>query len=72
MKFGIWLEPEMCSINSKLHEEHDDWYLGVRSPEQIGRNQVQSVRCTIGVVCVYAKELVVLVMYGRVIWCMHQ
>ena len=27
MKFGIWFEPEMISIDSKLYEKHPDWMI---------------------------------------------
>ncbi len=27
MKFGIWIEPEMVSRNSKLYKEHPDWVM---------------------------------------------
>lgn len=29
LKFGIWLEPEMISKNSKLYEEHSDWCMHI-------------------------------------------
>ncbi|HJF18773.1 MAG TPA: alpha-galactosidase [Enterococcus columbae] len=29
MKFGLWVEPEMISANSRLHEQHPDWVLHV-------------------------------------------
>lgn len=31
MKFGIWLEPEMISEDSKLYEAHPDWALRVKN-----------------------------------------
>ncbi len=27
MKFGIWMEPEMVSMDSKLYREHPDWVI---------------------------------------------
>ena len=41
MKFGIWIEPEMISENSRLFAEHPDWALAVpgRAP-QIARKQM--------------------------------
>lgn len=40
MKFGIWLEPEMISEESKLYREHPDWAIAVpgRKPT-LSRNQ---------------------------------
>ena len=40
MKFGIWLEPEMVSEDSKLYQKHPDWAIAVpgRKPT-LGRNQ---------------------------------
>lgn len=40
MDFGLWLEPEMISENSKLYKAHPDWAINVpyRTPS-IGRNQ---------------------------------
>lgn len=40
MDFGLWLEPEMISENSKLYKTHPDWAINVpyRKPS-IGRNQ---------------------------------
>ena len=37
MKFGIWMEPEMISEDSKLYREHPDW--AIKIP---GRNPVRS------------------------------
>lgn len=36
MKFGIWLEPEMISLDSKLYEKHPDWafHLKGRTPSR--------------------------------------
>lgn len=28
MKFGLWFEPEMISMTSKLYDEHPDWMIG--------------------------------------------
>ena len=29
MKFGLWFEPEMISIDSKLYEKHPDWMIAI-------------------------------------------
>ena len=40
MDFGIWVEPEMISENSKLYEEHPDWTIRIPGhPHSEGRNQ---------------------------------
>ena len=40
MDFGIWVEPEMVNVNSKLYEEHPDWVLMIPGkPHSEGRNQ---------------------------------
>ncbi|AEJ20338.1 alpha-galactosidase [Gracilinema caldarium] len=41
MKFGIWVEPEMVSVESRLYKTHPDWCLHVpnRSRSE-GRNQL--------------------------------
>ncbi len=40
LKFGIWMEPEMISPDSRLYEEHPDWALAIqgRTPT-LSRNQ---------------------------------
>lgn len=40
MKFGIWIEPEMVSRDSRLYREHPDWALAIpgRQPA-LSRNQ---------------------------------
>ena len=41
MKFGLWIEPEMVSENSRLYREHPDWALGVPGrPQARGRSQL--------------------------------
>lgn len=41
LKFGIWMEPEMVSMDSKLYKEHPDWCLHVPSRGRTtGRNQL--------------------------------
>ncbi len=41
LKFGLWLEPEMISENSRLYEEHPDWCLHVPGrPVTRGRYQL--------------------------------
>ena len=40
MDFGIWVEPEMISVNSNLYKEHPDWCLvNPRREHSEGRNQ---------------------------------
>lgn len=40
MDFGIWVEPEMISENSKLYKEHPDWAMRIPGhPHSEGRNQ---------------------------------
>ena len=40
LRFGIWVEPEMISVKSKLYEKHPDWAVSVPGMESyIGRNQ---------------------------------
>lgn len=34
MKFGLWVEPEMVSVQSKLYEQHPDWCIHIA-----GRNR---------------------------------
>lgn len=41
LKFGIWMEPEMVSMDSKLYKQHPDWCLHVPSRGRTtGRNQL--------------------------------
>lgn len=41
MKFGIWVEPEMVSLDSDLYREHPDWCLCVPTRSRTtGRNQL--------------------------------
>ncbi|MCM1496598.1 MAG: alpha-galactosidase [Bacteroides sp.] len=38
--FGIWVEPEMVNVNSRLYEQHPDWVLAIPGkPHSEGRNQ---------------------------------
>ncbi len=40
LQFGLWVEPEMVNVNSRLYEAHPDWVLQI--PGQVhseGRNQ---------------------------------
>ena len=40
MDFGIWVEPEMVNVKSKLYEEHPDWAIEIPGkPHSEGRNQ---------------------------------
>lgn len=38
MDFGLWVEPEMVSLDSELCRAHPDWLLG-RVDQAVGRNQ---------------------------------
>ena len=38
MDFGLWVEPEMVSLDSELYRAHPDWILG-REDQAVGRNQ---------------------------------
>ena len=40
LKFGIWVEPEMVSVNSRLYEAHPEWVIEIPDVEHSeGRNQ---------------------------------
>jgi len=40
MDFGIWVEPEMISVKSRLYEQHPDWAIEIPGkPHSEGRNQ---------------------------------
>ncbi len=40
LDFGIWVEPEMVNVNSKLYEAHPDWTMEIPGkPHSEGRNQ---------------------------------
>lgn len=40
LDFGIWVEPEMVNVKSRLYEEHPDWVLQIpEKPHAEGRNQ---------------------------------
>ncbi|MBR5708866.1 MAG: alpha-galactosidase [Oscillospiraceae bacterium] len=40
MGFGIWVEPEMVSVNSRLYESHPDWAMAIPGrAHSEGRNQ---------------------------------
>lgn len=40
MDFGIWVEPEMVNVNSRLYEAHPEWVLQIPDrPHSEGRNQ---------------------------------
>ncbi|MDR1220900.1 MAG: alpha-galactosidase [Treponema sp.] len=40
LQFGLWIEPEMISKNSRLFEQHPDWAIGVPGrPRNEQRNQ---------------------------------
>ncbi|MBB3867136.1 alpha-galactosidase [Parageobacillus toebii NBRC 107807] len=41
MQFGLWMEPEMVSVDSELYRNHPDWCLHVPNrPRSEGRNQL--------------------------------
>ena len=41
LKFGLWFEPEMVSVDSDLYRAHSDWVLQVRDyPSSFGRHQL--------------------------------
>lgn len=40
LMFGIWVEPEMVNVKSRLYEEHPDWVIQLpNAPHSEGRNQ---------------------------------
>ena len=40
LKFGIWVEPEMISLKSRLYEAHPDWAVSIPGMDAyLGRNQ---------------------------------
>ena len=40
MKFGIWVEPEMVNVDSKLYREHPEWAMAIEGKlHSEGRNQ---------------------------------
>lgn len=40
LDFGLWVEPEMVNVNSKLYKEHPDWTIEIPNmPHSEGRNQ---------------------------------
>lgn len=40
MDFGIWVEPEMVNVDSRLYEEHPEWVMQIPGrPHSEGRNQ---------------------------------
>lgn len=40
LEFGIWVEPEMVNVKSRLYEKHPDWVLQIpEKPHAEGRNQ---------------------------------
>jgi len=40
LSFGIWVEPEMVNVNSRLYEAHPDWAMAIpEKPHSEGRNQ---------------------------------
>ena len=44
IKFGIWIEPEMCNIGSELYEKHPDWVIGAKDRDIVpGRGGSQLV-----------------------------
>ncbi len=56
--FGLWLEPEMVSPDSRLHREHPDWCLHIPGRDRTeGRNQL---------VLDFSREEVVEAIYERI------
>ena len=40
LEFGIWVEPEMVNVNSRLYKEHPEWVMDIPGREHSeGRNQ---------------------------------
>ena len=40
MKFGVWVEPEMVNVESRLYKEHPEWSVEIPGkPHSEGRNQ---------------------------------
>lgn len=40
LEFGIWVEPEMVNVHSRLYEQHPEWVLDIPDkPHTEGRNQ---------------------------------
>ena len=40
LDFGIWVEPEMVNVNSRLYEQHPDWAIDIPNQNHAeGRNQ---------------------------------
>lgn len=40
MEFGIWVEPEMVNVNSRLYQEHPEWVVDIPGASHAeGRNQ---------------------------------
>lgn len=40
LQFGIWVEPEMVNVQSRLYAEHPDWAMAIPNrPHSEGRNQ---------------------------------
>ena len=40
LQFGIWVEPEMINVQSRLYEQHPDWVMSIPGkPHSEGRNQ---------------------------------
>ena len=44
VRFGIWIEPEMCNTVSELYEKHPDWIINARGRDVItGRGGTQVI-----------------------------
>lgn len=40
MSFGLWVEPEMVNVNSRLYEQHPDWVMAIKDKlHSEGRHQ---------------------------------
>jgi alpha-galactosidase len=58
LDFGIWVEPEMVNVRSKLYRQHPDWVLQIPGkPHSEGRNQRILDLCNPAVVDYLAEQM---------------
>lgn len=70
LDFGIWVEPEMVSIDSDLYRNHPDWAITEESREPVfGRNQLVLDLTKSEVRDYIIKELTTLFSSGNVAYC---